>query len=747
MVSLLDMEPPRIDFGLVLLGSSKQAAFTGRNTSKRPLTVTGLAVPAGDFSVQLDGNATFPMTLAPGQQISGTARFAPRQLGAQERHAGLVASEGAPGDLDLVGTGYGPVIDARPNPLNLEAASIGTTRPKKLFVTNVGLDPTGAAPLVVQRITLNGDPKIWSFSAPALPWTIGAPGSQGVVTVFFTPQASEQDNPSLVIESNDGLRPSIEIPITALGRQLPACQVTVYPSATVDFGREHIFLPTTQGFELINTGGEDCIFGEPDIVTGGPEFRWPGGEGPAGRTIPPGARMSVRVEFLPERAGEYAGKAAFYMSDPNLQTAWVDLHGIGDDGCFFLTPGALDFGGTQPGCNLPEQFVYATNQCSQPVTVTNADVTPGPFAISTIPAVPFNVAPNTQVPIGIKYHPTTLGDDIASLRVWTNTRATPFQAGLGGGALPVATVNDAWEQSTPKVDMLIVIDNSGSMDDEQKALAANLDHLWNRIALANADFHIAVTSTGMTPYTAGWTQCPGGASGGEAGRFFPVDGSRPRILTPTTPNVKQVLFDNTKVGLCHWDERFFDPVLAALTPPLIGATKAPGTQWPNDGNVGFLRDDARLALLAVSDADDDNDVVNPPPISEMVGKLSQVKKGAVDLISFAGIVGMHLCSNVEQVGTRYKEIARQMNGKLYDICDLNNFGAMLDDALGTLLLPLTSFPLSTHPLDPAKISVTVNGARVSAFRYDSGSNRLVFPQDSVPAPGSHITATYDPACN
>src|SRR2546423_6070094 len=96
--------------------------------------------------------------------------------------------------------------------------------------------------------------------------------------------------------------------------------------------------------------------------------------------------------------------------------------------------------------------------------------------------------------------------------------------------------------------MLIVIDNSGSMDDEQKALAANLDHLWNRIALANADFHIAITSTGMEPYTQGWTQCPGGANGGEAGRLFPGDNSRPRLLTPPPPNRQDVVFPHTSVG-------------------------------------------------------------------------------------------------------------------------------------------------------------------------------------------------------
>jgi hypothetical protein len=88
-----------------------------------------------------------------------------------------------------------------------------------------------------------------------------------------------------------------------------------------------------------------------------------------------------------------------------------------------------------------------------------------------------------------------------------------------------------------------------------------------------------------------------------------------------------------------------------------------------------------------------------------------------------------------------------MNGKLYDICDLNNFGPMLDDALGSLLLPLTSFPLSARPQDPARIAVTVSGAAVSTFHYDATTNRIVFPESAVPPPGSHITATYDPACN
>jgi len=293
-----------------------------------------------------------------------------------------------------------------------------------------------------------------------------------------------------------------------------------------------------------------------------------------------------------------------------------------------------------------------------------------------------------------------------------------------------------------------VIDNSGSMAEEQRALAQNLDHLWNRIALANADFHIAVTTTGMYSYMPALpsNQCPGGANGGEAGRFFPVDNSRPRLLTPQTPDVKNVLFANTNVGICHYDERFLEPVLAALTDPLVSSTKAPGTPWPNDGNAGFLRDDARLALLAVSDADDANDVVNPAPVSDSVQRLAQVKHGARDLVSFAGMVPLQTCKTAEGVGRRYMEIARQLNGHLEDICDLDNFGRLLENALGTLLLPLSSFPLSAVPRDPGAIEVTVDGVATTQWSYDPASNRIVFPPSAVPPPGSHITARYEPAC-
>ncbi|MGZ6124999.1 MAG: choice-of-anchor D domain-containing protein, partial [Myxococcales bacterium] len=740
---LLLVRPDALDFGNLRLAGEAAQPFTATNTSKSPLVVQSLALAgSGDLTATLDGGP-LPRTLSPGETVSGTARFRARNLGTQQTQASISVSDGGPGLLAMTGRGIGPILQATPRSLFVGPAALGTTRTSAVTVTNVGLDPQGNAPLVLSDVRLENNDGSWAVRGGAM--AVGGPGASVNLPVSFTPRTAGMSQATLVIESNDGLHPHVEVPVAATGRDLLPCALVVTPASPVDFGAQRLFSPIVGGFELTNRTADDCIVGDPTIVAGAPAFRWPGGVAPAGRTLPPGGRMSVRLEFIAEQAETYSGTVKFYVSNRSAPSMTVDLTGSGDPSCFFVTPPTVDFGATTVGCGIPSQFAYAVNQCSFPVTVRTVDTTGTPFSASA--TLPLRLQPDTNSGIAIGYRPQSVGDDVGVVRVYTDMRAEPFQSGITGGAQVAATIVDQWDQSTPKVDLLMVIDNSGSMLEEQRALAQNLDRLWNRIALANADFHIAITTTGMFPYTSGFAQCPGGASGGEAGRFFPVDNSRPRILTPQTPDVKSVLFANTNVGICHYDERFLDPVLAALTDPLISATKAPGTPFPNDGNAGFLRDDARLALLAVSDADDANDQVSPAPVSDYVRRLAQVKKGALDLISFAGIVPLSSCpTTAEGVGTRYKEIARQLGGHLEDICDLSNFGRLLESSLGDLLLPLTSFPLSAHPRDPSAMVVTVDGATVTSWTYEAASNRLAFPVSAVPPPGSHITARYEPAC-
>ena len=750
VIRLVDVSPPSIDFGEVKLAQHAAQPFSVKNNSKGRVTLKSIAV-SGDASIaaDLDG-LSMPLTLAPGQTIAGKARFAPRTIGPQGAQAEIAASDGAPGLLAIQGLGIGPIIDALPRSWFVGPVALGTRRTARINLLNVGLDPHQTSPLVISSATIVSNDAGWSITAPtSQTWTVGEPGSSSAVQVSYAPAAAGASRATLRVQSNDAIHPTFEVPLSALGRDLPPCQLQVSPFATVSFGYVPLYHPSTQGFELVNAGPGDCILGDPAIGAGEPVFHWPGLVTPSGRTLPPRGRMSVRVEFTPQATKTYAGWIELYVSNAAAPALHMDLKGSGDGGCFFVTPGTVDFGAAQTGCTAPEQVAYVVNQCGQSVVVSDLQTSGAPFTLGPkAPGLPFAVAPNTSVAIPVDYRAATPGDDVGQLFVTAGTRpGTPYQVGLTAGSQSDNAVTDEFDQSTPKVDLLIVIDNSGSMDDEQAALQRNLGVLWNRIALANADFHIAITTTGMEPYTAGWTQCPGGAQGGEGGRFFPVDGSRPRILTPQTPNVKDALFANINVGLCHWDERGLEPMYTALSAPLINQSKVPGSPWPADGNAGFLRDDARLSLLIVSDTDDDDDVVNPRPVTEWVPKLDAIKHGAHDLISFAGIVPLRSCPSIEKVGLRYKDFVSVFGGHLYDICDLDQMGTMLENALGALLAPLTSFPLSTHPRDPASIEVSVNGAVVTGWSYDAVPNRVVFPVASAPAPGSHIKVRYLASCN
>ncbi|TMA17670.1 MAG: hypothetical protein E6J85_16640, partial [Deltaproteobacteria bacterium] len=168
-----------------------------------------MQVPAPDFTFQISGTPAFPVSLAPGQSISGTARFAPTILGPQQVHVTFPASDGAPAALDATGSGYGPVLSATPNPLNVGPTATGTTRTKKLVLTNVGLDPAQSDPLIVNSIALeSSDPSEWSFTAPGTPWTIGEPGGTGTIVVAYSPTVARIGTATLVLSTNDGLHPT-----------------------------------------------------------------------------------------------------------------------------------------------------------------------------------------------------------------------------------------------------------------------------------------------------------------------------------------------------------------------------------------------------------------------------------------------------------------------------------------------------------------------------------------------------------
>lgn len=163
--------------------------------------------------------------------------------------------------------------------------------------------------------------------------------------------------------------------------------------------------------------------------------------------------------------------------------------------------------------------------------------------------------------------------DIKSVRVSRATHSRPTHVKM--------TITPSDSLRSAELDLLFVVDNSASMSPYQQMLADQAD----QIATALQEFsslNMAVTTSSMN--------CLNCASG----RFV----GQPPVLSATNPDFKRLLAANLLVGSDGSSvEEFFTPVMAALSPPLV-----------DSANAGFLRPNAHLAVVLVTDADDQTNV-------------------------------------------------------------------------------------------------------------------------------------------
>jgi hypothetical protein len=184
------------------------------------------------------------------------------------------------------------------------------------------------------------------------------------------------------------------------------------------------------------------------------------------------------------------------------------------------------------------------------------------------------------------------------------------------------------------VDILFMIDNSGSMDEEQANLAANFGAFIDLIVATRADFRIAIISSDMVDPA-------------QSGRFL-AKPNNPKILTANTPNLKTIFSENAQLGtMGDGFEKGLAAIKAALSPPLI-----------DNENAGFLRPDAILAVVVLSD---EEDCSHPPgaipefdgdecvrnigrmyPTQVYIDFLKGLKGGDASKVFFAAITGPDL---------------------------------------------------------------------------------------------------------
>jgi hypothetical protein len=652
------------------------------------------------------------------------------------------AGSNAPGPkLPVRGSGGTPCLWISPSPLDFGTVPQGMTSTLPLQLRNRCYNPIEVSGQTLSTRTGG------YFSLPGGATPIFLDGGESTrMWVSFMPRAGTTASAgtlTLHVHQADGSGGTEQVPLLGAATTLPLCTYQLRPPA-LDFGAVAVGAAVTLGLTLKNTGSTDCFVGGMQVAAGSdPQLT---ADLLPSRLLPPGAAATLRVRFQPDAPGPFEGLAEGWVNAAAGHPT-APLSGEGTDGCFTLAPSTVDFGVAKLGCPARIRQLTGFNRCS-------ADVMLDSVALEAAPNSPFSLvggqAGGSIVPPGgaadwtVRYAPGTEGEDAAALRV--QAQGTTFTAGMLGTAEAHPTQTDHFaQQGQAKVDVLFVIDNSGSLMEEQASLAQNFAAFLSGAQQQAVDYHIAVTTTGIAPSPSGWTRCPGGVDGGEAGRLFPADGSSPRVITRGTPNAAQVFATNVTVGICHWDEQGLEAAYRALSQPLVNNSDDPTTPLPNDGNLGFLRPDALLAMVFVSDEED----ASPQSVDFYETFLRTVKANDPTLLNVSAIVGpMNLgtCPTASSSGSRYIQLAQHTGGLVESICTQSWAASLANISVG-VFSPRRRFPLSQVPADPSQIQVFVDGDRVtSGWTYDPATHSVVFATTSVPGFDSTIDVTYPLGC-
>jgi hypothetical protein len=316
----------------------------------------------------------------------------------------------------------------------------------------------------------------------------------------------------------------------------------------------------------------------------------------------------------------------------------------------------------------------------------------------------------------------------------------------------------------PKVDILFVVDNSDSMNIHQENLKKNIERFVEAFETnERLDFHIGVVSIFDSK-----------RFGPVVKDFYPLGKLRP-LKDPQFPNepvagpqyvtraprYAQVLGETLKIGVQARGSHKID-----LGGPEFEESFTPVMAAVNGQNPGFLRTDAHLAVIMVTDANDDSTV----SASAFQYFLWNLKGRDHDRFSAYAVLALEGCKQ-DPGGppTKILEFLRMSQGRAYNLCDrqygdkLAEAGRLIQSKASRIRIDLKAIPeldtlqvsfggklLPMDPThgwtyDPEKIAVIVSGEAELKGAKDARLEIKFVPIGRFSTPIGHSPSEPTPA--
>ena len=423
-----------------------------------------------------------------------------------------------------------------------------------------------------------------------------------------------------------------------------------------------------------------------------------------GFTVDSQSWHALDLTYTPQTYEFNEGYLDVYLKGQEEPVSSVWFQGHGDAPVIEVEPSSFDFGPLSEDCDIDKEF-NITNVGNLDLIISDiSQLSSLPQQITmnlgSLPDFPWVLQPNARISLWTEFLAEGLSLHSLEMKVLSNDPETPEKSVLTTGETMISTtmLETYIQGSTIFVDIIWVIDNSGSMNSFQNKLASNIGDFINLFLSYSPDFQMAFITTDSHHFV--------------NGQWF--DGTEPDLVVQIQALVNSIGVSGSAT------ERGLQMLDTAL-----------------GHHNGWFRPGAQLIAIFLSD---EQDWSTQSPMDYATSYDFYYPQGMFYPYAIIGDTPSG-CGNA-WAGWGYYELVNHYNSQWWSIC-AEDWGVQMED-IALSIVNASAYTLD-HPSPKVEtIVVYVNGQEVTrGWNYNEDSNSIYFDFDSLPDYGDTVEVMYE----
>lgn len=422
----IEVTPPALAFGGVLLGESRDLELAISNSSDGVLIVSDIRVSQGaDGGFALSEPFAAPVDVVPGGSFPVTLMFTPLEV-SEVVGAVEIESNAAEGLVTVPLSGRGESLPTAqlvvaPAVIDFGNVTLNDTQTQELTLRN---DGDGRLTVNAIAFTAGGDVGFAIVEGPSEAFEI-VPGGEAMVVVSFTPGAEGLVNGNLQIASDAENAAVLDVPLRGTGTAQPIALIGVEPANEVNFNNVEVGNTRSVTMTITNHGDADLTLDRVSVPEGA-EAGFAINGGPIGNVVlAPGDTLEVMVSFTPVAGGIATGLFQAASNANNEPVVERSLRGTGTAipvPVVTVTPRQISFGQVNVGEQATAE-VQIENTGDADLTVANVLTAEGAasgFGVTGGPDGPTVLTPGEALSVTAVFAPVAPGLVTGTVRVFSD---------------------------------------------------------------------------------------------------------------------------------------------------------------------------------------------------------------------------------------------------------------------------------------------------------------------------------------